>query len=41
MQSYGYCPLLSKDKKTVKKKIQNVGDVFHNRLRVLSRRGLG
>ena len=41
MQSYRYCPTLTKDKKEKCQKIRNLGEVFHNRLRVLSRRGLG
>ena len=31
----------TKDKKENCQKIQNLGEVFHNRLRVLSRKGLG
>ena len=36
MQSYRHCLPLTKDKKENCQKIRNLGEVFHNRLRVLS-----
>ena len=41
MQSYRHCPPLAKEKKENCQKIRNLDEVFHNRLHVLSRRGLG
>ena len=41
MQSYRHFPLLTMDKKENCQKIWKLGDVFHNRLRVLLPRGLG
>ena len=40
MLSYRHCPPLTKDKKENCQKIRNLVEVFHNRLSVLSLRGL-
>ena len=41
MKWYRHCSLLSKDKNEKHKKIRNLGKAFRDRLRVLSRGGLG
>ena len=41
MESYRHCTLFTKNKKENCQRIRNLGEVFHNRLRDLSRRGLG
>ena len=41
MQSYRHFPLLTMDKKENCQEIRKLGDVFHNRLRLLLRKDLG